>query len=598
MAKRVIKELTDREHIYIKTEMVAGATTLTKQEGFKLEDSKVTWGNWEIVPALIKIIDEIIDNSIDAHLKNPVGETIDISVKISNNSVIVKDTGSGIEVSKNADGVPLPRLCWGRARAGSNFEGENIGIGTFGYGSYITNVLSKKFIGETDDGKNHYKVVFKNNARDFSEEIFEGSKCRGTIVTFVPDLERFKLTEIDETHKSVIYQRLINLSVCYPQINFKFNNKTIKVQSFKKLAQLFNPKAEVYENSNISIAIAPNETDDFKHYSYVNGLKIPDGGTHIDTIMQQVVSGLRDKLQRKYKNIKPGDIKNKLTCIVFMRGFPNAKFNSQSKEKITNSIKEFNDFANIDYSFVNKIAKNDDIISPITEIYKIKQEFENRKALKSITNKKKLKSEKYFRCTGTPKYLCICEGFSAYGGISPVLGNSEVSYYVLKGKPLNSFEISNAKLSQNRELSELYKIFADENFDYVLGASDNDLDGGHIFALLAGFIAKFAPEYKTKFGRFITPIKAAAKTGNLTRWVYDIQENFEPKAGETIKYYKGLGTWQKEDLQHVIEVEGLHNMIEIFEFDSDKVMTEFLAADESDARKQYILNNNFSIAKI
>ena len=593
-----IVKLSDREHLLKRPAMYLGATDRTTLEDFILSENEIKYGEYSVVPGLIKIINEVIDNSIDAAIRANFKTGVNISIKIDSQKVEVKDDGSGIPSKKSGEHYPA-ELCWGFARAGSNFgdDSTRVTTGMNGIGSFITNVYSKKFVGISDDGKGCVKFSSKNNAATYDVSYSE-SKCRGTIVTFVPDLERFKLTEIDETHKSVIYQRLINLSVCYPQINFKFNNKTIKVQSFKKLAQLFNPKAEVYENSNISIAIAPNETDDFKHYSYVNGLKIPDGGTHIDTIMQQVVSGLRDKLQRKYKNIKPGDIKNKLTCIVFMRGFPNAKFNSQSKEKITNSIKEFNDFANIDYSFVNKIAKNDDIISPITEIYKIKQEFENRKALKSITNKKKLKSEKYFRCTGTPKYLCICEGFSAYGGISPVLGNSEVSYYVLKGKPLNSFEISNAKLSQNRELSELYKIFADENFDYVLGASDNDLDGGHIFALLAGFIAKFAPEYKTKFGRFITPIKAAAKTGNLTRWVYDIQENFEPKAGETIKYYKGLGTWQKEDLQHVIEVEGLHNMIEIFEFDSDKVMTEFLAADESDARKQYILNNNFSIAKI
>lgn len=39
-------------------------------------------------------------------------------------------------------------------------------------------------------------------------------------------------------------------------------------------------------------------------------------------------------------------------------------------------------------------------------------------------------------------------------------------------------------------------------------------------------------------------------------------------------------------------------MIEKFEFDSEEVMKEFLSTDESDARKQYILNNDFSIAKV
>mgnify|MGYP004462047497 CR=1 FL=1 len=593
-----IIKLSDREHLLKRPAMYVGATDITTIADFILGENEIKYGEYAVVPGLLKIINEVIDNSIDAAIRANFKTGTNISVKIDSQKVEVRDDGSGIPSQKSNGHYPA-ELCWGFARAGSNFgdDSTRTTTGMNGIGSFATNVYSKKFVGVSDDGKGCVKFSSKNNASSYDVSYSE-SKSRGTCVTFVPDLERFKLKEIDETHISAIYQRLVNLSVCYPQINFKFNNRTIKVQNFKKLAQLFSPKAEIYENSQISIAIVPNNTDDFKQYSYVNGLKIPDGGTHIDTIMSNVVSGLREKLQRKYKNIKPGDIKNKLTCIVFMRGFPNAKFNSQSKEKITNSIKEFNDFANIDYSFVNKIAKNEAIIEPITEIYKIKQEFENRKALKSITNKKKLKSEKYFRATGTPKYLCICEGFSAYGGISPVLGNSEVSYYVLKGKPLNSYEISNAKLSQNRELSELYKIFADENFDYVLGASDNDLDGGHIFALLAGFVAKFAPDYKTKFGRFVTPIKAAAKSGNLTRWVYDIQENFEPKAGEIIKYYKGLGTWQKEDLQHVIEVEGLQNMIEIFNFDSDKVMAEFLATDESDARKQYILNNNFSIAKI
>lgn len=474
--KRNIKILSDREHIYLKTEMVAGAVESTPTEGFEFVGDKIIWSKNQIIPALLKMIDEIIDNSVDAHLKQPISSTIDISVKIGDDYVQVRDTGSGITTLSNEDGIPYPRICWGMARAGSNFEGENIGIGTFGYGSFITNVLSKKFIGETDDGKNQYKVTFTNNAEKFAEKISAGSKTRGTTVTFWPDLERFKISKIDETHKNAIYQRLINLSVCYPEINFKFNNKNIKFSSFKKVAQLFDANAEIYENSNIKIAIAPNPTDDFKHMSYVNGLKISDGGVHIDNIMNNVVSILRDKLQRKYKSIKPGDIKNKLTCVVYMRGFPNAKFSSQSKEKLTNSAKEFNDFAKIDYKFVERIVKNPAIIDPIIEIYKIKEEFEARKALKSVESKKKLKSEKYFKCTGTPKYLCICEGFSAYGGLSPVLGNKDVDFYVLRGKIPNSTEMTNQKMTSNRELSELYQLL-------TAGVIEEDLPDGEFFEM-------------------------------------------------------------------------------------------------------------------
>lgn len=599
MASRDIKALDDRSHCLKRPQMYVGAITPIKSADFAIEDGKVCHKEIEIVPGLIKIINEIIDNSIDASIRANFKCGTNISVKITDTKVTVQDDGSGIPVKQTSDGSWMPFLAWGHLKAGSNFDDDEnrTTIGTFGVGSACTNIFSKKFTGITCDGNKTFKVVFKDNAGSSKWDISEATK-QGTTVEFEPDLQRFGITGIDETHKNVIFQRLQCLAIAYPEINFKYNNKSINFKSFKNFASLFGAGAEIYENKNVKIAVVPNNTDDFKQFSYVNGLKVTDGGTHIDAISGEIVSQIREKLQRKYKNIKPGDIKNKLTLVVFVSGFPNAKFNSQTKEKLTNPSKEFNDFAKIDYSFVNKILKNQDIINPIVEIYKIKQEFEDRKALKSVTSKKKLKSEKYFRCTGKPKYLCICEGFSAYGGISPVLNNIDVEYYVLKGKPLNSFEISNQKMVQNRELSELYKILGETEYNAILVTSDMDLDGEHIAALISGFIEKFAPHYKGRFGRLKTPIKAAIKNGKVVRWTYDIQSDFEPKIGEMMRYYKGLGTWSKQELEDIVAKDGLENMIEIFNFDDIKVMAEFLASEESDARKQYILNNNFSIAKV
>lgn len=594
-----IKKLDDRQHILARPSMYIGAIDKTEIQDYIFENDSLKYGAQTIVPGLLKIINEIIDNSIDAAIRSNFKCGCNISVKMDDNYVIVKDDGAGIPFKK-ADGEYMALLAWNFAKAGANFDDDEnrVTIGMNGVGSYCTNVWSTKFIGTTHNSGKAFKFTSKNNASEHKYEINDSNNV-GTEVKFYPDLKRFKIDKIDEQHQNAIYQRLINLSVCYPELNFKFNNKSIKISTFKKLAQLFNAKAEIYENKNISIAIVPNGSDDFKQYSYVNGLKISDGGTHIDSIMQNVVSGVREKLQKRYKNIKPGDIKNKLTCVVFMRGFPNAKFNSQSKEKITNSAKEFNDFAQIDYSFVNKIIKNAAIIDPIVEVYKIKEEYESRKALKAVESKKKLKSEKYFKCTKTPKYLCICEGFSAYGGISVVLGNTDIEYYVLKGKPLNAFEISNQKLSSNRELSELYQLLS-QNSGYagILGATDSDLDGTHIVSLLAGFFERFLPEQKHKFGRLATPVKAATKAGKITRWTYSLAEDFEPKAGESIKYFKGLGTWDKEQLEAVIAKDGLENMIEYFDFDDPQILKDFLSSDESDKRKEYIRNNNFSIAKI
>lgn len=463
-----IRKISDREHILIRPAMYIGAIDKTEIQDFIITEHSIKYETISVVPGLLKIINEAIDNSIDAAIRCNFKYGTNISIKIDSESVEVKDDGTGLPIKKSGENW-MPELAFGHAKAGSNFDaGTAVTIGSFGVGIYLANVWSKKFIAETHDSNNFFKFQAKNNAEGYKFDI-KPSKEHGTKVKFYPDLERFKLKEIDETHKNAIYQRLVNLSICYPEINFKFNGKSIKIQNFKKLAQLFHPKAEIYENKNISIAVVPNATDDFKHYSYVNGLKIPDGGTHIDTITGNVVNIIRDKLQRKYKSIKPGDIKNKLTCIVFMRGFPNAKFNSQSKEKITNSIKEFNDFSCIDYSFVNRILRNNEIINPIIDIYKIKQEFENRKALKGIETKKKLKSEKYFRATGEAKYLCICEGFSAYGGLSPVLNNKNVSYYVIQGKIKSAYKINNKEAVENKEIKELYQILNEAFTEKVEG---------------------------------------------------------------------------------------------------------------------------------
>lgn len=598
MASRDIKMLDDRTHCLQRPQMYIGAVTATKTTDFVIEDGKVQSKEIEFVPGLIKIINEIIDNSIDAAIRANFKCGTNISVKITDKKVSIQDDGSGIPV-KQTDGKWMPFLAWGHLKAGSNFDDDEnrTTIGTFGVGSACTNIFSKKFIGITCDGSKTFKVTFVNNAESAKFDVSDATN-QGTTVEFEPDLARFGLTEIDETHRNIIFQRLQCLAIAYPEITFKYNNRTINFKSFKNFAALFGSSYEVFENDNIKIAVLPNNADDFKQFSYVNGLKISDGGTHIDAISNEIVGALREKLQRKYKGIKPGDIKNKLTLVVFVSNFPNAKFNSQTKEKLTNSTKEFNDFAKIDYSFVNKILKNNAIIEPITEIYKIKQEYEDRKALKSVTTKKKLKSEKYFRATGEPKYLCICEGFSAYGGISPVLGNSDISYYCLRGKPLNSWEISNQKMVQNREMGELYKILNEEQFKYVLTTTDQDLDSFSIIALLCGFIEKFAPQYKERFGRLNTPIKIAFKDNIPVRWVYDFNTVFEPRGGEVVKYFKGLGSHSREHLEYIIKKEGFENVVEKFNFDDYKIMNEFLATDESDARKDYIRNNNFSIAKV
>ena len=598
--KTEIKTLSDREHILIRPSMYIGGVDLVKNNEYILEDNTISQKEIEYVPALIKIINEVIDNSVDVAIKTNFKYSNLINIKIDENKVSVQDNGTGIPISKNSDGLYTPLMCWGYARSGANFsDDENrTQIGMNGIGSYATNCFSKEFVGETDDGEHSYKIVFKNNASEYTETVKPSSK-QGTKVTFAPDLARFGLSQIDANHIKVIEQRLLNLSMVFPEITFKLNGKNVSVGTFKKFVNLFGDESVILETENYKYAILYNPDDDFRQYSYVNGLKIPDGGTHIDAVIEPVVAGIREKLQKKFKTIKPADIKNKLLIIGFLKNLPNSKFNSQAKEKITNSRKEISDYlGDIDFEdLIKKVLRTSSIIDGITEIFKIKEEFKKRQDLKSLTRVKKIKSDKYVPSVSKNKILLLCEGESSFGSCLPSFGRDGFGYYMLKGKPLNVITNTHQKFISNKELTELLQIVQTEGYEYVVTATDADLDGLHIQGLLSAFIWKMCPEFKGKFGVLSTPIIMVSKNSKPVKWYYNLDDDVQVSKGETSMYLKGLGSWDSEDLKHIVKTDGIENMISILDFDNDTILLEWLG-NNSAPRKEYIMNNEFNIARI
>ena len=263
-----IKKKTSREHILERPSMYIGASNLLDSEEYILKDNKVQKANIQYIPGLIKIINEVIDNSVDIAIKTNFKGSNLVDVKMTSDFVEVKDNGPGIPVSKQ-DNEYLPFICWGYSMSGSNFDNDSnrTQMGMNGLGAYCTNVWSKKFIGISDDGKNRYQVTFKDNAKTFKEQV-SNTVSKGCTVKFYPDLERFGLTMIDETHKAIIFQRLLNLSISFPEITFKFNGKTIKTKNFKAYAEMFSETFEVFQGDKYSFAIMPSNTDEFQAFDF------------------------------------------------------------------------------------------------------------------------------------------------------------------------------------------------------------------------------------------------------------------------------------------------------------------------------------------
>ena len=105
------------------------------------------------------------------------------------------------------------------------------------------------------------------------------------------------------------------------------------------------------------------------------------------------------------------------------------------------------------------------------------------------------------------------------------------------------------------------------------------------------------PEFKDKFARFNTPVKVVFKNKVPVKWTYDINENLKANKNETFRYLKGLGSLTKEIMETVLKVDTFDKMLVDLNFDSDSIINDFMSENESDTRKDYIRNRDFSIAK-
>jgi len=627
MENREFKVLNDIEHVLLRPGMYLGSVSLTEFEKwiYSKEDNKFHFGKIQLVPALLKCASELIDNSIDVAIDTGFKFATKIKVNVTDTSIEVIDNGIGIPCippkgsTDNSPKNTCACLAWTTLKSGTSFGEKRNKIGTNGVGSSCVNVFSKLFIGESDDGKFRQTITCKNNLSEIdASKVKPSSGKSGCRVYCEPDLKRFGLDKIDQTHKDAIYQRLVNLSISFPKITFYFNGDKIKINE-KALAEMFSDNAVIASADNSFIAIFPNEYDEFKFYSTVNGIDTIRGGTHIDVISNEVCYKVRDKLVKKYKSIRPGDVKNKICIVAFLTNFLNPEFDSQTKESISNSFSDVNKHFNgkIDFEdFAKRILKNEKIIDPIIETFKIKEELKSRLELKH-SKKIKVKSDKYMPPIGEKKYLFLCEGQSATSSLCSCIGRNGCGYYSLRGLPINALDNSMQKIAANQEFKDVMNILGIDvskndvddvkiDFDKIVIATDQDLDGIHLSSMLIGWFRKFAPKLfnQKKICKLQTPlIIVKDNKDNIKDYFFDLEtfKKWEEKNLNTklnIIYQKGLGSIERSDINWLLSQKGgLETFLyELYE-DSDafKNIDLWLTGDSEprkDKLRKYVLDIN------
>ena len=617
MSKEDFKILSARDHVRMRTGMYLGSTALEQQGRFVLG----VWREVSFVPALLKMVDEILDNSIDEAIRTTFKHANEISVNVQRTNVTISDNGRGIphdEITDTETGEKMPRpvAAWTRVRAGTSFDDDRVTIGANGVGSACVNFMSKRFVGETWQAKRLVKIESVNGAE--TTDIENGKYARsgsGTSVQFYPDFKLLGVDNFEEgDHIELIHDRLNSLQIAFPEIKFKINGKLVKATNMRQYAALFagEGSAITQQRDDVALVIA-SSSDGFRQTGYVNGVNTRLGGSYNDYVINGITDEMQKMIKRKYKvEVNRSTIKSGLVFVLFARNFTDPQYDAQTKERLTSSQSQVR--AHWEASGVlgfealaKKVMACDDIIEPIVEAQVAKKAAADKRAATLAQKKlKRVKVQKHVAASGKDATLFLCEGDSAMGFLLKVRDPKTVGGFPLRGVVMNTFDKKPADVLKNKELSELIAVLgldindpdSVDNMDYarIATLADADHDGNHISGLLLAFFYKYWPRLFTE-GRVVitrTPIMISTK-GGKTEWFYsyDDARDFKSKnTGWYHRYIKGLASLTEAEYDVIIN----QPRFDQIEIDNAKWFDVMFGKD-SEPRKQWLKSETPELVK-
>ena len=403
---RKFQKLSDIDHVIKRPGMYIGSIKPHTSKKFLFNDGQMTQEEITYNPGFLKIFDEIITNSVDENKRE--GSKLDtIKVTIKDNRITIWDNG-GIPVIEQ-DGEWIPEMIFSNLKAGSNFDDteSRTGAGTNGVGSTLTNIYSSEFKISTCDGKNHFTQTFSGNMRERGEPKVKRNKSNHTEISYLPDYDKFGLDGLDESHFRLIHKRVVDVAGCNPNIKVYFNGEEILIKSFEDYVKYYKSEYffETNKDKTWSMAVAPSE-EGFSQVSFVNTTDTYDGGTHVDYILNQILTQMREFFQKKHKvDVKPSELKNHM--MIFINStVVNPSFSSQTKEKLITEIKDFGFTYEVTEKLIKSILKSEIVNSILDWVNQKKQADESKLARELNKNLAKIKVEKLIDAKGKDRWKC------------------------------------------------------------------------------------------------------------------------------------------------------------------------------------------------
>jgi DNA topoisomerase-2 len=509
------RKLSEVEHVLLRPGRYIGAITPHSESSYvydsvtkKMNKQDVTYN-----PGFIKLFDEVISNAVD-HSKRPEGkmlDTIKVEVDQVKGEISIFDNG-GIPVLKHSEYDQwVPEMIF-ELRAGSNFDDEDEAMltGQNGEGAALTNIFSTRFVVETCDTKNSFKMIFTENStvRGAAQVKPAGTIKPHTKITYSPDFDKLGCKFTDD-NLLMLQKRVVDVAGLNPRLKVYWNGERIPTKTFKDYVEMYTDEYAYDETENWKVAVAASD-DGFQQVSFVNGTNTKLGGTHVAYAGNQIWERIREHIKKKHKiDVKPSELRQHMILFIDC-SIVNPRYSSQTKEDLQTESRDYKTSWEVPDVMIRKIVKSN-IIQSILDwaaAKALQNEMQAMRKANKTSEKANLKNIKKFH-DATDKdrsktMVFLAEGDSASAS---VLGARDPRFHAsfpLRGRPINVSGNTFAKIKENAEFEAIRTIVGLQygqpadlenlNFGKIVITSDADEFGNSIAGLIINMFYRLWPE--------------------------------------------------------------------------------------------------------
>lgn len=595
-----IKTLSSLEHIRLRTGMYIG---------------RIGNGNHHDDGCYI-LLKEVVDNAIDEFI---MGNGKEVEISIDGNNVCVRDYGRGIPLGKVVD-------CVSKINTGAKYNDDvfQFSVGLNGVGTKAVNALSKSFVVRSHRDGEFAEAQFKTGKLK-KEDSGKTKEPNGTFIMFEPDPEIFKDSQF---RMEYVERRLRHYSYLNSGLKLILNSPQFpEPKVFQSRHGLMDLVMEDLSSDGSEPLYAPlhysGKTLEFcfthsnsrygeTFFSFVNGQYTSDGGTHLSAFREGLLKAVNEYCNGKFEG---DDVREAMVGAVAIR-LKDPMFESQTKNKLGNTEIRTELVNNVREELLHFFQRNKQIAETI--IAKVKDTQELRKELQNV---KKLARERAKAITlripqlkdcknhfdkkkekGKGTMVFICEGQSAAGSITSCRDVNNQAVFVLKGKPLNVWDLKRDVMYKNDEMYNLMQALNVEDnteglrYEKVILATDADVDGLHIRNLMITYFFKFFEQLVHDGHVYIleTPL---FRVRNKSETIYCYSEA-ERDAAVTklggkpeITRFKGLGEISPKEFQQFIGKGMRTSKVEFAPRAESGPIFSFYMGKNTPERKDYIMDS-------